>query len=66
MWIYKKYWMIFPGGEQNRNPKEKQYYIQCHSFGLEDCTKTFCVAKKWVDLRPVNSDETITQMYVHW
>ena len=31
-------------GEQNRNPMEKQYYMQCPSFGLGNCTKKFCVA----------------------
>ena len=41
-----------PRGEKNRNPTEKQYSIPCPSFGLGNCTKTFCVAKKWWYLRP--------------
>ena len=53
-------------GEQNRNPTEKQYPIQCPSFGLGGCTKTFCVLKKSSDLRPMNSDGTRNQMPVHW
>ena len=55
-----------PRGEQNRHPTEKQHSIQCPSFGLGYCTNTFCVAKKWFDLRPVNSDGTSNQMSVHW
>ena len=55
-----------PRGEQNRHPTEKQYSIRCPSFGLGNCTKTFCVAKKSFDLRPVNSNGTSNQMYVHW
>ena len=52
-------------GEQNRNPTEKQYSIPCPSFGLGNCTKTFCVAKKWWDLLPLNSDGTSNQISVH-
>ena len=53
-------------GEWKRHPTEKHYSIQCPSFGLDYCTKTLCVAKKWFYLHPVNSDGTINQMYVHW
>ena len=35
-----------PRVEHNRNSTEKQYSIQCPSFGLGNCTNTFCVAKK--------------------
>ena len=55
-----------PRGLKNINPKEKQYSIPCPYFGLGDCTKTFCVAKKWWDLRPLNSAGTSNQIYVHW
>ena len=55
-----------PRGEKNRNPEEKQYYIQCTSFGLGNCTKTFCVANKWWDLRPLNIDGTSNQFSVYW
>ena len=41
-----------PKGERNRNPKKNQLSIQCLSYGLSSCTKTFCVAKKWWDIRP--------------
>ena len=33
-----------PKGERNRNPMEDQESIKCPSYGLFDCTKTFCVA----------------------
>ena len=36
-----------PKGERNRNPTEDQESIQCPSYGLSNCTKTFCVAKYW-------------------
>ena len=52
-------------GEKNRHPTEKQYSIQCPSFGLGNCTKKFCVLKKSFDLCPMNSDGTINQMSVH-
>ena len=55
-----------PKGERNRNPTRNQYSIQCPSFGLSSCTKTLCVAKKWWDIRPLNSDGTSTQISVHW
>ena len=55
-----------PKGERNLNPTKNQYSIQCPSFGLSSCTKTFCVAKKWWDIRPLNSDSTSNQISVHW
>ena len=53
-------------GEQNRNPTKNQISIQCPSYGLSSCTKTFCVAKKWWDIRPKNSDRTSNLLSVHW
>ena len=53
-------------GEKNRNPMEKKYSIQCPSFQLGNCTRTFSVSKKWFDLRPMNSDGTSNQMSVLW
>ena len=47
-----------PKGEPIRNPPKTQYSIKCHYFGLSRCTKTFCVAKKWWDIRFLNSDGT--------
>ena len=55
-----------PKGVKNRNPTEKQYYIQCPSFGLGNCTNTFFVANKWFDLRTVNSDGISNQISVRW
>ena len=55
-----------PKGDWNRNPTKNQYSIQCPSFGLSSCTKTFCVAKKWWDIRPKNSDGTSNLLSVHW
>ena len=55
-----------PRGEQNRHPTDKQYSIQCTSFGMGNCTNTLCVANKSFDLCPVNSDKTINHMSVHW
>ena len=55
-----------PRGERNRNPMYKQYSIQCPYLGLGKCTNILFVAKKWFDLRPVNSDGTSNQMSVHW
>ena len=45
-----------PRGELNRNPTEKQYSIQCPSFGFWNFTKTLCVEKKWFNLHPMNID----------
>ena len=55
-----------PRGERNRHPMEKHYSIQCPSFGLENCTKTFFVEKKSFDLLPINSDGTMNQISVNW
>ena len=55
-----------PKGERNRNLTKNKYSIQCPSFGLSSCTKTFFVAKKWWDIRPLNSDLTSNQISVHW
>ena len=55
-----------PKGNRSRKPTEKHYYTQCPTFGLGDCTKKFCVAKKWFDLCPPNSDGTSNHMSVHW
>ena len=54
-----------PRGEQNRNPTEKHYSIPCPYFGLGNCTTTLCVAKKWWDLRPLNSDRISYKIYVY-
>ena len=54
-----------PKGERNLNLTKKEYSIQCPSFGLSSCTKTLCVAKKWWDIRPLNSDGTSNQISVH-
>ena len=55
-----------PRSEQNRNPADKYYSITCTSFGLGNCTNTFCVANKWWDLRPLNIDGTSNHISVHW
>ena len=55
-----------PKGERNRNITEKQYSIQCPSYGLSSCTETFCVAKKWWDIRFKNSNGISNQILVHW
>ena len=55
-----------PKGERNRNMKKDQLSIKCSSYGLSICTKTFCVAKKWWDIRPKNSDGTSNLLLVHW
>ena len=51
---------------QNRKPNDNQYSINVPSFGLSNCTKTFCDAKKWWDIRPLNSDGTSKEISVHW
>ena len=55
-----------PKGDWNRNTNIKKYSIQCPYFGLSSCTKTFCVAKKWWNIRPLNSEGTSNQILVHW
>ena len=55
-----------PKGERNINPTVNNYYIKCPSFGLSNCTKTFCVAKKWWDIRPLNSDGMSNELSVYW
>ena len=52
-------------GERNRTPMGNQYSIQCPSIGLVNCTKSFCDAKKWWDIRPHNSNRTSNTIYVH-
>ena len=52
--------------KRNQNPTNNQYYIKCPYFGLSSCTKTFCVAKKWGDMHPLNNDGTSKQISVHW
>ena len=54
-----------PKGEKHQNPIENQYSVPCSSFGLGGCTKTLCVANKWWDIRPRNSDGTINQLSFH-
>ena len=54
-----------PRIDQNRHPTEKQYSIQCPSFELGNCTKTFYVENQLFDQRPINSDGTINHMSVH-
>ena len=51
--------------KRNQNPTNNQYYIKCPYFGLSSCTKTFCVAKKWGDMHPLNNDGTSKQISVH-
>ena len=53
-------------GERNINPTVNNYSIKCPSFGLSNCTKTFCVAKKWWYIRPLNSDGTSNELSVYW
>ena len=48
-----------PKGEQNRNPMK-------NSYGLSSCKKTFCVAKKWWDIRPKNSDGASKLLLVYY
>ena len=55
-----------PKGERNRNPTEHQYSIKCPYFGSSNCTKMLCVAKKWWDIRPFNSDGTSNELLVQW
>ena len=45
-----------PKGERNQNPTEDQESIQCPSYGLSNCTKTFCVSKSWWGLCPKDSN----------
>ena len=53
-------------GEQNRNPTEKQYSIPCPPFWLVNCTKNYCVSKKWWDILPLNNDGTSNHLSVNW
>ena len=55
-----------PKGERNRNPTEDQESIQCPSFGLSTCTKTFCVSKSWWGLRPKDSNGDSNLLSIHW
>ena len=55
-----------PKGERNRKPRADQVSIQCPSYGLGNCTKTFCVSKSWWGLRPKNSDGTSNVLSIHW
>ena len=50
----------------NQNPTKNEYSIQCPSFGLSSCTKTFCVTKKWWYIRPKNSNGTSNQISIQW
>ena len=52
--------------ERNQNPMERKYSIPCTYFGLANCNKLFCVAKKWWDTRPQKSDGTRNHISVHW
>ena len=52
--------------ERNRNPSDNQYSINCPYFDLSNFTKTFCVAKKWWDIRPLNSYGTSNELLVYW
>ena len=55
-----------PKGERNRNPTEDQESIQCPSYGLSNCTKTFCVSKSWWGLRPKERNGDSNLMSIHW
>ena len=55
-----------PKGERNRNPTEDQESIKCPSYGLSNCTKTFCVAKSWWGIRPKDSNGASNLLSVHW
>ena len=54
-----------PKGERNLNPTKNQYSINFTSFGLSSCSKTFCIAKKWWDIRPLNSYGTSNHILNH-
>ena len=54
-----------PKGERNRNPTEDQESIQCPSFGLSNCTKTFCVSKSWWGIRPKDSNGDSNLVSIH-
>ena len=55
-----------PKGVRNWTPMVSQYSVQYHYYGLGHCTKSFCMAKKWRYLRPLNSDGTRNIISVHW
>ena len=43
-------------GESNRNPMKDQHIVEGLSHSINECAKNFCVANKWLDLRPLNTD----------
>ena len=55
-----------PKGDRNKNTTKDQLSIKCPSYGLSSCTKTFCVAKKWWDIRLKINDRNINLLLVHW
>ena len=55
-----------PKGEHNLNPTEDQESIKCPSYGLSNCTKTFCVAKSLWVIRPKDSNGASKLLSVHW
>ena len=52
--------------EKNWRPTADQFVIQCPSYGIDDCSKNFCVSKKWCNLRPLNSDGSCDVQNIHW
>ena len=58
-----------PKGDQNRSPTTDQAQVEWPSYGIDECTKKFCVSKKWFNLCPLNmyhkSDLTSTQWSNH-
>ena len=55
-----------PKGDRNRICTDDQYLVKCLSYGLEYCTKNFCISKKWWDHRPHISDNTSDLLSYHW
>ena len=55
-----------PKGERNRNLTEDQESIKCPSYGLSNCTKTFCVEKSWWGIHPKDSNGASNLVSIHW
>ena len=52
--------------ERNRKPRKYQCIVCCLSYMIYDCSKLFCVSKRWWGKRPLDSDGKYDLLTNHW
>ena len=55
-----------PKWERNLKPTKDRCVVLCPSYGIDDCSKTFFVSKKWWEKCPLDSDGKYDLLRNHW